>query len=80
MHYYNDYGPMTHYYDGWYHLIGAGLFLLFLIAIALIVAQLVRRHGGRWAIYRDPIDIAKERYAKGEINKEQFIQIKKDLT
>ena len=26
-----------------------------------------------------PVEIARERYAKGEINKEQFEQIKKDL-
>ena len=79
MRYYNDYGPMVHYYDGWYHLISMGLFLLFLIAVALIVARLVKRQGGRWAIHRDPIDIARERYAKGEIDKEQFDRIKKDL-
>jgi uncharacterized membrane protein len=28
---------------------------------------------------RDQIDIAREQYAKGKINKEQFEQIKKDL-
>lgn len=29
---------------------------------------------------RNPLDIAKERYAKGEITKEQYEQIKRDLS
>ncbi len=28
---------------------------------------------------KDPLDIARERYARGEITKEQFDQIKRDL-
>ena len=50
--------------------------------IALIVWAVTRlaRHethsgGGK----PDPLDIARERYAKGEITKEQYEQLKKDL-
>jgi len=60
--------------------------VIFLIAlfwagvIALVVWGINRlvRHSNS-PTQQTPIDIAKERYAKGEINKEQFEQIKKDL-
>ena len=53
--------------------------------IALVVwsiTRLVRRGGccSRSTTKQSPIDIVKERYAKGEITKEQFEQIKKDLS
>ncbi len=48
--------------------------------IALIVwgiVKLSRRNGS--APKHDPLDTAKERYARGDISKEEFEQIKKDL-
>ncbi len=54
------------------------------LVIALVVWLIVRatRHqtGERPTGSRTPLDIARERYAKGEITKEQFEQIKKDLS
>ena len=49
--------------------------------IALIVwgiMKLTRR--GDATPKHDPLDVAKERYAKGEITREEFEQIKKDLS
>lgn len=63
-----------------------GLWMLafWVLIIVLIVwaVKKVTEHGeSRGSAFpkRDPLDIAKERYAKGEISREQFEQIKKDL-
>ena len=49
--------------------------------IWLVVWGITRltRHETHSSERRDPLDIARERYAKGEITREQFEQIKKDL-
>lgn len=39
----------------------------------------LRRQDGS-APERNPLEIAKERYAKGELSKEEFEQLKKDLS
>ena len=67
---------------GWW---GMGLGMLLMIVfwgglIALvtwIILKLVR--SGQQPSSQTPLDIAKARYAKGEISKEEFEQIKKDL-
>jgi putative membrane protein len=66
---------------------GLGMFftvLFWIIIIALIVwiiVRLTRRENTEGDTDKHkPIDIARERYAKGEINHEEFEQIKKDLT
>ena len=69
---------------GW----GAGLMMFFGLVfwggiIALIVWGVIRltkheTHSGGGT--SSPLDIARERYARGEINKEQFEQLKKDLS
>jgi putative membrane protein len=66
---------------GWWMVFGGILMILFWGGlIALIVwgiSRLTKRGvmGGK----PTPLDIAKERYARGEITKEQYEQIKKDL-
>ena len=70
-----------HDYGGWWMLFGGILMLLFWGGlIALIVwgiNKLTKRENTQII---KPLDLAKERYAKGEIGKEQFEQIKKDLS
>ncbi len=60
---------------------GVGMVLFWGGLIALTVwgiAKLTKRSDS--ASKRDPLDIAKERYARGEISKEEFEQIKRDLS
>ena len=64
---------------------GLIMFIFFVLIIALIVwAVIAFSRGGRinpsgLGGARQPLDIAKERYAKGEITKEEFESIKKTL-
>lgn len=68
---------------GWMMLGGIWMIIFWGVIIFLIVWGIKRLTGHRdsgGVERRSPLDIAKERYARGEISKEQFEQIKKDLS
>ena len=70
---------------GWWMLFGGLWMLLFWGGIiALIVWAIIRltRRGdsGSGNFRKTPLDIARERYARGDLSKEEFEQIKKDLS
>jgi putative membrane protein len=65
---------------GWW---GMGIVVLFWAGIIWLIVWAVRRandRGGSGTAGQSALDIAKTRYARGEITRDQFEQIKKDLS
>jgi len=71
----------VHNGNGWWMVGGWIIMLLIWVGIAILAIFAFRwfLKRGEGAEKQAPLEIAKERYAKGEITKEQFEQIKKDL-
>lgn len=71
---------------GWWMVFGGIWMVLFwggIIALVVWGIKKLTERGGSGTggtDKRDPLDIAKERYARGDISKEEFEQIKKDLS
>ena len=78
-------------YDGpmgnWGHMMGYGygggftwLILLVLVGVVIyFLLQASKSKGPDGSVMETPLDILKKRYAKGEIDKEEFDRKKKDL-
>lgn len=70
---------------GWWMLFGGMWMLVFwAVVIGLIVwavIRLTRRNGDHSGERKDtPLEIARQRYARGDISREEFEQIRKDLS
>jgi len=73
-------GPWGHM--GYFGFGGWIMWILFLIVIgvaAYLIVQATRAKGPEIPSKETPMEILKKRYAKGEITKEQFDKMKKDL-
>lgn len=72
------YQMMNGFNGGW----GVFMMLLqaiFLVIIVIAVLRLLRHHEIGVSRKADPLDVAKERYARGEIKKDEFEQLREDL-
>ncbi len=78
-----DWGPnMMYWHGGWFGMVFGPLFMILGLAIAIALAIVVVRAllgPGGWEApprgqppERTPLDILKERYARGETDKEEF--------
>ena len=79
------YGPMGGPGGGWGHMMGYGFggMLMWIIFIAIfggLIYFLMQAAKGRGQAGETHLDILKKRYAKGEITKEEFDKIRKDIS
>ena len=78
---------MFHMWDittgmGWWMGFGIIWMILFWGGLIALIVWVIRKLSGGGSSTRknDPLDIARERYAKGEISEEEFTQLKKNLS
>ena len=74
----NGYGMMGWGFGGW---IMGFIFLIIIIAVGLVIFFALRNRGNFTGFSKNetPLEILKKRYAKGEITKKEFDEMKKDL-
>ena len=77
-------GPVVenigHHQDNWVHPFLTLLIVLIVAGVAVYLIKSVTQNNAHIEEEkRDPLDYAKERFAKGEISKEELSDIKKEL-
>lgn len=76
MHGYGGHGWGMGFGMGWWWIIG----IIIIVAIAWIVVKAMKKNTGSTNVPgKSALDILKERYAKGEIDKHEFEERKKNL-
>lgn len=78
MHYYYN-GPMMDGANWVWGTLSILFWLAVLIVVTLLIMRIPRRHDTDEDTKKDPLDIAKERYAKGDISKDEFDRLSRDL-
>jgi putative membrane protein len=71
--------------EGWGHMMDVGyggmfMWLILLVLIGVVVYFVFQSSKSKSSATERPLDVLKKRYARGEITKEQFDQMKKDLS
>lgn len=70
-----------HYFSAGFGWVMAALMVIFwVIVIALAIWGIMRLSRSSSGSKSNALEIARERYARGEINKEQFEELKKNLS
>lgn len=73
--YYDNY-MMDQQYGGWGFMV---MFFFILLVIAFVIFIVRSNNSSSQKNTASPLDVAKSRYAKGDITKAQFHELKKDL-
>ena len=66
-------------HDEWINAVVGLIIVLIIAGVAIYLIRSLTQNNRTTTDVRDPLDIAKERYAKGEITKEELADIKKEL-
>jgi putative membrane protein len=80
-----DYGPHMMWWGGGYGMIFGPLIMILVLALVIAaIVVLIRWAGGQWPggahdQGRSPLDILKERYARGEIDREEYTRRRAEL-